>query len=1826
MKNLIRAFVVACLCMGTLQGWGQQNMVSGATYTENFAGMTTTALPTNQMTGWAFAADNSTARQINTGYSSALTSVTNTLPTASCASSGGSYKCKDVTAGTGGTDYCPGVLFSGSFKNGNLYLAVKNNNATAAIPSFTISYTAKKFRNGSATGGSAVQMLYATSPTATTTGWTALGAAFNTSFAADANLLCGTSVTVPLTTASVTSQVFTPSTPVAAGATVYFAWNISLATASSGSSGQLIGVDDISITTPSGADVNISSPSQVAAKFVYPNTTNNIISAIQVANTTGSSINLTGATFNLTGTYFAADLATSNALKVYYTTTNTFSTTTLLGSKATSTAAGSGESVTLTGLSQAIANNATGYLWLTADVKTGATSGRTITASATAVGDITVSAGTKGSSATAGGTQTISAVPTITIGSLSPAGPYCQGATVSVPFTISGGSFNTGTTFTAQIGTSSFTANLADIGSGTASPLSCTIPAGQLAGGTTYSIRVNASSPVVNSSTTTFVLNSKPTVSYPTTAVCNNSSITGITISPNPSGTFNTPSSGTVTYNSGTTDYTYTPVSSFSGTVPLTYTLSGCASTAQNISVNASATTPVFPATSGNNNKTSICSGPTGITYSVTAQTGATYAWTLPSGWVVTGGATNQITATTIGASGNISCQVTQAGCGSASASLAVAVTTLPSLPSVITPPSTICANTAGNVFSVVNTIGVTYTWSVSGTAWSIPVASTTNSVTVTSGAAVNNGTLIVFATLNGCVSGNRALTPIVASAPSVPTVSIANTNAAKCVDAAQTFTSSTVNAGTPSYQWNLNGSPISGETNSTYSAPANTLSNGDIVSLNITATGTCISSTTASSNQMSAQKLAHTPTTIWTETFGTGSTSLTLTYAGYTNGKGLTFACNTTGNSLDIRTSNASPVGGSNVFFPTFASGGSSTKFLVISGINTTLPGSFPNKLSFYFGSNNTAGTYTSNDFQVEYSLDGSNYYPMTFPNIVTTGSPAWTASAVTVDQTLPLGSNVRVRFTSSSQSFRLDDIKLVGYTTADAAITPSVTPEFCATGTVQLVSAPTATPALTYAWSSSPASPTFLSSTSVSNPTATNVTATRNYTLTITDGFGCKSTASQTVTINPLPSAAPSSNTPVCVGDAINIDANETGGTGAFTYSWSGPDGYTNTSTGTPSLTATATSGGTYNVTVTDSKSCSASASTAVVVNTPPTASASNGGAVCAGGSISLSALPNGATTYAWSGPSAYTVANNQNPTRTGASTAMAGAYTVTVTDANGCSATASTSVAVNTCGPNTWLGVTTDWNNHLNWSTDTVPNSCAHNLVIPNLANDPIISTPINVGNIEIQNGAQLTLNSTLSICGALTGGSSSNALVIGTSELRLVGTGAQQITGKINANTVRVNNTSTGVTVAAAGDLSVNTALILQKGNFTNSGAVTLKSTATTTAYLDNFTSSTPGTYSGTLTVERYVSNTANGYRDISSPVAATVAGLSDDFSIFGQNGVQCWYAYNPYPNVQVYNEALTIATGVYDEGFISYTGTSNALTAMKGVAVRTYAGAPFTLDLTGTPYTGAKSINITKTTSPTTSADGWNLIGNPYPSPVSWSSLKALNAGKTDGSYYVFHTTGEYTGNWGSHNGVTGVNGATNEIASMQGFFVKAASSTTFAANNASRVASENTAFYKTDAVQPDEIRLLLSNTVNSDEVVAYSDPNATMNYDAGIDALKMSGGSTVYMSYKHGGQEMAINAVNAVTVQTEFPLVLWAKETGTYTLSASELNVTGLITYLKDATTNTLTDLRSNTAAIQLTGGVTSEGRYSVVFEEVKNPTGIVNTERIEHSDLCSRR
>ena len=100
-----------------------------------------------------------------------------------------------------------------------------------------------------------------------------------------------------------------------------------------------------------------------------------------------------------------------------------------------------------------------------------------------------------------------------------------------------------------------------------------------------------------------------------------------------------------------------------------------------------------------------------------------------------------------------------------------------------------------------------------------------------------------------------------------------------------------------------------------------------------------------------------------------------------------------------------------------------------------------------------------------------------------------------------------------------------------------------------------------------------------------------------------------------------------------------------------------------------------GTYTVTV-NLNGCVGTMTTNVIVNSTPTVTATNTGPYCPGQTISLATSTGG--TYSQSGPNAF-ASTTQNPTLSGATTAMGGAYTVTLT-ANSCTASASTIVVVN------------------------------------------------------------------------------------------------------------------------------------------------------------------------------------------------------------------------------------------------------------------------------------------------------------------------------------------------------------------------------------------------------------------------------------------------------------------------------------------------------------------------------------------------------------------
>jgi hypothetical protein len=206
--------------------------------------------------------------------------------------------------------------------------------------------------------------------------------------------------------------------------------------------------------------------------------------------------------------------------------------------------------------------------------------------------------------------------------------------------------------------------------------------------------------------------------------------------------------------------------------------------------------------------------------------------------------------------------------------------------------------------------------------------------------------------------------------------------------------------------------------------------------------------------------------------------------------------------------------------------------------------------------------------------------------------------------------------------------------HTPPTPTITPSGATSICAGSSVTLDAGAGYT---TYSWT-----PAANTQTVVANTTGI-------YVVTVTDAFGCTAVTSQSVTVNPLPTPTITGLTQICTGTTTTLDA----GAGYAAYNW-------NNSIGTQTITVGTQ--GTYTVTVTTAAGCTASATTTVtaVANLTPTITGPT--AFCAGTSVTLDAGA-GYATYAWSpaGNSQTIIAN-------------AGAtYTVTVTNAAGCSGTA-------------------------------------------------------------------------------------------------------------------------------------------------------------------------------------------------------------------------------------------------------------------------------------------------------------------------------------------------------------------------------------------------------------------------------------------------------------------------------------------------------------------------------------------------------------------------
>ncbi|MEN9609728.1 MAG: hypothetical protein RLZZ628_542 [Bacteroidota bacterium] len=184
-------------------------------------------------------------------------------------------------------------------------------------------------------------------------------------------------------------------------------------------------------------------------------------------------------------------------------------------------------------------------------------------------------------------------------------------------------------------------------------------------------------------------------------------------------------------------------------------------------------------------------------------------------------------------------------------------------------------------------------------------------------------------------------------------------------------------------------------------------------------------------------------------------------------------------------------------------------------------------------------------------------------------------------------------------------------------------------------------------------------------------------SYTVTVTDNRQCAKTSQPIVVVEPavLALGTPSTTASTCGQSNGAASVAPTGGTSPYTYTWTGPNGFTATTASLTGLIA-----GNYAVTVKDVNNCTISNSNPITVSdnvsnivigvpsvTPASCGQSNG-------AISLSVTGGVApVTFSWTGP------NNFTSTLLNITNLVTGNYILLLKDANGCSKTQN--VTVNT-----------------------------------------------------------------------------------------------------------------------------------------------------------------------------------------------------------------------------------------------------------------------------------------------------------------------------------------------------------------------------------------------------------------------------------------------------------------------------------------------------------------------------------------------------------------
>ena len=219
---------------------------------------------------------------------------------------------------------------------------------------------------------------------------------------------------------------------------------------------------------------------------------------------------------------------------------------------------------------------------------------------------------------------------------------------------------------------------------------------------------------------------------------------------------------------------------------------------------------------------------------------------------------------------------------------------------------------------------------------------------------------------------------------------------------------------------------------------------------------------------------------------------------------------------------------------------------------------------------------------------------------------------------------------------------------------------------------------------------------------------------------------------------------------------------------------------------------------------------------------------------------------------------------------------------------------------------------------------------------------------------------------------------------------------------------------------------------------------------------------------------------------------------------------------------------------------------------------------------------------TMTTQPLTSTligasvyDGYNMIGNPYPSSVDWTSA-GYSRTNTEPVKYSYNVNQYQT-----YNAQTGesTNGGDKYVKPEQGFFVHVTDNTTgsVSVNNTARLHLTGSYNKKSSGIS-DMLILTASANGIADETHIVFNSDATVNFDPDFDAYKMTGASQAPNLYSRlpGNIQAAVNWLPRTGASQLVPLGFTCGPSGVYHITASNLGS------FNSATQIFLEDLKEN--------------------------------------------